>query len=89
MCSADSAVPHPSDAEMTAYLAKYPNVRRASPPLLRSYITIGSKIISEPEYCVQLGCANFLVYLDMANLPTGVAKRFSPNGTLPPHLSEL
>ncbi len=89
MCSALSAVPRPSDAEMTAYRAKYPNIRRTIPPLLRSYMTIGSKIISEPQYCAHLGCAHFLVCLDMANLPSGVAKRFSPNGTLPPHLSEL
>ena len=49
MCSAIPAVPRPSDAEMTAYLAKYPNIKRTIPPLLRSYITIGSKIVSEPE----------------------------------------
>ncbi|MCQ2379871.1 MAG: GNAT family N-acetyltransferase [Victivallaceae bacterium] len=89
LCPAINAIPRPSDAEMAAYRAKYPNTRRTLQPLLRGYLSIGTKVISEPQYCASLGCAHFLVCLDYLNFTPAAIRHFMPGGTLPPYLAEL
>lgn len=67
----------PPREEIDAILSDKAQMRELFPPLLKGYLRMGSKICGIPAYDYEFGTIDYLIILDVANLPERYSKHFN------------
>lgn len=76
----DFYLERPPEEEIEAYKAEHPNLKKEYPPLLKGYMSLGGQICGKLAYDKAFGVFDFLVVLDIYNMPQRFIRHFFPNG---------